>query len=179
MSLTPSAHRSYRNLDSRRRANRVRPPHCFRVPAAAISAARRSRSTQLGADQSRIARSPVGPLNRRGHNSGTPMWGIFRFVGRSVQRSLPTLSEAMGCAIGIPHRSPHRINHRDCHAVLLLNQVLIGQPLAGRTFDHTLQPIHRRIVDMVLRYRPKAKSKPAVQRKRRKTILEKKRAEQS
>lgn len=32
------------------------------------------------------------------------------------------------------------------------------------------------IVDKVLAYRPKAKSKPAVQRKRRKTILEKKRA---
>jgi hypothetical protein len=31
------------------------------------------------------------------------------------------------------------------------------------------------IVDTVLAYRPKAKSKPAVQRKRRKTILEKKR----
>jgi hypothetical protein len=30
------------------------------------------------------------------------------------------------------------------------------------------------IADTVLRYRPKAKSKPAVQRKRRKTILEKK-----
>jgi hypothetical protein len=116
MSLTPSAHRSYRNLDSRTRANRVRPPRCFRVPAAAISAARTSRSTRLGADQSRIARSPVRPLNRRDHNSGTPMWGIFRFVGRFAQRSLPALSEAMGCAIGIPHRSPHRINHRGCHA---------------------------------------------------------------
>jgi hypothetical protein len=33
------------------------------------------------------------------------------------------------------------------------------------------------IVDTVLAYRPKARSKPAVQRKRRKTILEKKRAE--
>lgn len=32
------------------------------------------------------------------------------------------------------------------------------------------------IADTVLAYRPKAKSKPAVQRKRRKTILEKKRA---
>jgi hypothetical protein len=32
------------------------------------------------------------------------------------------------------------------------------------------------IVDVVLAYRPKARSKPAVQRKRRKTILEKKRA---
>lgn len=32
------------------------------------------------------------------------------------------------------------------------------------------------IVDTVLAYRPKARSKPAVQRKRRKTILEKKRA---
>jgi hypothetical protein len=31
------------------------------------------------------------------------------------------------------------------------------------------------IADTVLKYRPKAKSKPAVQRKRRKTILEKKR----
>lgn len=30
------------------------------------------------------------------------------------------------------------------------------------------------IADTVLRYQPKAKSKPAVQRKRRKTILEKK-----
>jgi hypothetical protein len=30
------------------------------------------------------------------------------------------------------------------------------------------------IVDIVLAYRPKARSKPAVQRKRRKTILEKK-----
>jgi uncharacterized membrane protein YvbJ len=35
------------------------------------------------------------------------------------------------------------------------------------------------IADTVLAYRPKARSKPAVQRKRRKTILEKKRAEQS
>jgi hypothetical protein len=32
------------------------------------------------------------------------------------------------------------------------------------------------ITDIVLAYRPKARSKPAVQRKRRKTILEKKRA---
>jgi hypothetical protein len=32
------------------------------------------------------------------------------------------------------------------------------------------------ISDIVLKYRPKAKSRPAVQRKRRKTILEKKRA---
>ena len=32
------------------------------------------------------------------------------------------------------------------------------------------------IADAVLAYRPKARSKPAVQRKRRKTILEKKRA---
>lgn len=32
------------------------------------------------------------------------------------------------------------------------------------------------IVDVVLAYRPKARSKPAVQRKRRKTILENKRA---
>lgn len=32
------------------------------------------------------------------------------------------------------------------------------------------------IADTVLRYRPKARSKPAVQRKRRRTILEKKRA---
>lgn len=32
------------------------------------------------------------------------------------------------------------------------------------------------IVDTVLAYRPKARSKPAIQRKRRKTILEKKRA---
>lgn len=32
------------------------------------------------------------------------------------------------------------------------------------------------IVDTVLKHRPKARSKPAVQRKRRKTILEKKRA---
>lgn len=31
------------------------------------------------------------------------------------------------------------------------------------------------IVDVVLTYRPKARSKPSVQRKRRKTILEKKR----
>lgn len=31
------------------------------------------------------------------------------------------------------------------------------------------------IVDEVLAYRPKARSKPAIQRKRRKTILEKKR----
>ncbi len=34
------------------------------------------------------------------------------------------------------------------------------------------------IADVVLAYRPKARSKPAVQRKRRKTILEKKRAKQ-
>lgn len=34
------------------------------------------------------------------------------------------------------------------------------------------------IVDKVLAYRPKAKSKPAVQRKRRKTILEKQRAKE-
>jgi hypothetical protein len=34
------------------------------------------------------------------------------------------------------------------------------------------------IVDKVLGYRPKARSKPAVQRKRRKTILEKKRAKE-
>ncbi len=32
------------------------------------------------------------------------------------------------------------------------------------------------IADAVLAYRPKARSKPAVQRKRRKTILDKKRA---
>ena len=32
------------------------------------------------------------------------------------------------------------------------------------------------IADTVLAYRPKARSKPAVQRKRRRTILEKKRA---
>lgn len=32
------------------------------------------------------------------------------------------------------------------------------------------------IVDTVLAYRPKARSKPAIQRKRRKTILEKKQA---
>jgi hypothetical protein len=32
------------------------------------------------------------------------------------------------------------------------------------------------IADVVLAYRPKARSKPAVQRKRRKTVLEKKRA---
>jgi hypothetical protein len=32
------------------------------------------------------------------------------------------------------------------------------------------------VVDAVLAYRPKARSKPAVQRKRRKTILEKKHA---
>jgi hypothetical protein len=31
------------------------------------------------------------------------------------------------------------------------------------------------IVDAILKHRPKARSKPAVQRKRRKTILEKKR----
>jgi hypothetical protein len=31
------------------------------------------------------------------------------------------------------------------------------------------------VVDRVLKYRPKARSKPAVQRKRRKTILEKQR----
>lgn len=31
------------------------------------------------------------------------------------------------------------------------------------------------VVDVVLAYRPKARSKPAIQRKRRKTILEKKR----
>lgn len=34
------------------------------------------------------------------------------------------------------------------------------------------------IADIVLRYRPKARSKPAVQRKRRKTILEKKRTQE-
>ena len=34
------------------------------------------------------------------------------------------------------------------------------------------------IVDTVLAYRPKARSKPAVQRKRRKTILEKQRAKE-
>lgn len=34
------------------------------------------------------------------------------------------------------------------------------------------------IVDKVLSYRPKARSKPAVQRKRRKTILEKQRAKE-
>lgn len=34
------------------------------------------------------------------------------------------------------------------------------------------------MTDAVLRYRPKARSKPAVQRKRRKTILDKKRAAQ-
>ena len=34
------------------------------------------------------------------------------------------------------------------------------------------------IVDAVLAYRPKARSKPAVQRKRRKTILEKQRAKE-
>jgi hypothetical protein len=34
------------------------------------------------------------------------------------------------------------------------------------------------IVDTVLKHRPKARSKPAVQRKRRKTILEKQRAKE-
>lgn len=34
------------------------------------------------------------------------------------------------------------------------------------------------IADVVLAYRPKARSKPAIQRKRRKTILEKKRAKE-
>jgi hypothetical protein len=34
------------------------------------------------------------------------------------------------------------------------------------------------VVDVVLAYRPKARSKPAVQRKRRKTILEKHRAKE-
>jgi hypothetical protein len=34
------------------------------------------------------------------------------------------------------------------------------------------------IADIVLKYRPKARSKPAVQRKLRKTILEKKRAKE-
>jgi hypothetical protein len=34
------------------------------------------------------------------------------------------------------------------------------------------------IADAVLKYRPKARSKPAVQRKRRKTILEKQRAKE-
>ena len=34
------------------------------------------------------------------------------------------------------------------------------------------------ITDAVLAYKPKARSKPAVQRKRRKTILEKKRAKE-
>jgi len=34
------------------------------------------------------------------------------------------------------------------------------------------------IADIVLKYRPKARSKPAVQRKRRKTILEKTRAKE-
>lgn len=34
------------------------------------------------------------------------------------------------------------------------------------------------IADTVLAYRPKARSRPAVQRKRRKTILEKKRAKE-
>lgn len=33
------------------------------------------------------------------------------------------------------------------------------------------------VVDTVLKYRPTARSKPAVQRKRRRTILQKKRAE--
>lgn len=35
------------------------------------------------------------------------------------------------------------------------------------------------VVDVVLAYRPKARSKPAVQRKRRKTILEKQKAQKS
>jgi hypothetical protein len=34
------------------------------------------------------------------------------------------------------------------------------------------------VVDTVLAYRPKARSKPAIQRKRRKTILEKQRAKE-
>jgi hypothetical protein len=34
------------------------------------------------------------------------------------------------------------------------------------------------VADTVLRYRPTARSKPAVQRKRRRTILEKKRADE-
>jgi hypothetical protein len=34
------------------------------------------------------------------------------------------------------------------------------------------------IADTVLRYRPKAKSKPAVQRKRRRTILQKQQAKE-
>ena len=39
-------------------------------------------------------------------------------------------------------------------------------------------PLLDAIVDKVLHYRPKAKSKPAVQRKRRKTLLAKKRAQE-
>ena len=35
------------------------------------------------------------------------------------------------------------------------------------------------VVDTVLRYRPTARSKPAVQRKRRRTILEKKRQKET
>ncbi len=50
--------------------------------------------------------------------------------------------------------------------------VRMGEPMAKQKVPKALDAI----ADVVLAYRPKARSKPAVQRKRRKTILEKKRA---
>jgi hypothetical protein len=136
MSLMPSARRSSRIQGSRKLASRVPSPRHRPERAAATSAAHTVRSTRLWADQPRIARSPARPLNRHGRSWDTPRSGTFRSVVRFVQRSLPAPSEAIGCAIGIPHRSPHRSN--------LLNQVLVCQPLTGRTFDHAFQPVHRR-----------------------------------
>jgi hypothetical protein len=62
----------------------------------------------------------------------------------------------------------------------------VNCPLCGRLWDDVrcrncgwTEPPREldAIADTVLAYRPVARSKPAVQRKRRKTILEKKRAE--
>lgn len=47
----------------------------------------------------------------------------------------------------------------------------------GKTMTKTPKKLDA-IVDTVLAYKPKARSKPAVQRKRRKTILEKNRAKE-
>ena len=56
-----------------------------------------------------------------------------------------------------------------------------GLSKAIQAVRDSLSPSHLKaldgIVDEVLRYRPKARSKPAVQRKRRRTILQKQQAE--
>jgi hypothetical protein len=50
--------------------------------------------------------------------------------------------------------------------------------VGGRVLKPRVPKALDAIVDTVLAYRPKARSKPAIQRKRRKTILEKQRAKE-